>query len=383
MSLSTLNYAKAKLLDGDLSMASSYFRRALDEGIATCVVELRYLTKNYLVYPLEYENSVRYFELIEQLKDIAEHNPEYIEEYMLAASSLADLRRLFLRSLSLFYFSDILVSSPDSVVLNEITKIQIYIKENKEKLLSDDAFGLDQYVARFNKGKYARDLNVIEAYCMNILLSFAAEQHSVYQGKRYNALTVDYGYFSSTTITESDRYYNYANIKPRMFLLGLEAYYYDLCSVYEEKLSEIGNFDSPKELRKELTIYITHKDNSDNSAKDFLRYAKQYEKTDSSKQSWFSSLYKISSTLNPLLKLNPLNLVLNKNVGSFELNEYFPQKKVWGVCSMLAAGKGWSVDTVRYVMLFASCLYLGLFVYLGLAIAMKCGYYIGVNIEKP
>ncbi len=383
MSLATLNYAKNKLLNGEFNIAASYYNKAIAEGIEPCVVNLRYLTKEYLVYPLEYEHSIRYFELLEELKSIAEENPDYESEYKLAAASLFDIKRLFLRSLSLFYFSDILVSSSDSVVLREITEIHRYIKENKDNLLENDVFGLKEYVHGFKKKQFARDLNIIEAYCMNILLSYAAEQHSIYQGKRYSAITIDYGYFYSTTINESDSYYNYANIKPRLFLLGFEAYYHDLYKVYKEKLKEIGHFDSPKELRKELTYYTTHKDKKDSSAKDFLKYAKHFEKNDISRQSWFGSLKKISSTINPLLKLNPFNLMLNNNIGSFELDAYFPQKKVWGVCSMLAAGKGWKVDTVRYVMLFAACLFVGIIAYTALAIAMKLGFYIGVTIEKP
>ena len=383
MSLSTLNYAKSKLLSGDFNMAASYYSRAIEEGVEPCAVNLRYLTKEYLVYPLEYDHSIRYFELLEELNEIAKQNPDYADEYKVAAASLFDIKRLFLRSLSLFYYSDILVSSPDSVVLHEITEIHRYIKENKENLLENDVFRLKELVHKFNKKKFARDLNIIEAYCMNILLSYTAEQHSVYQGKRYSAITVDYGYFYCTTVNESDRYYNYANIKPRLFLLGYEAYYHDFCQVYKEKLKEIGHFDSPKELRKELIYYARHKDHKDNSAKDFSKYAKHFEKKDLSRQSWFGSLQKISSTLNPLLKLNPFNLIINNNIGSFELDEYFPQKKVWGVCSMLAAGQGWKVDTVRYVMLFAACLFVGLFAYAALALAMKFGFYMGVHIEKP
>ncbi|MBO5938198.1 MAG: PspC domain-containing protein [Clostridia bacterium] len=383
MSLSVLNDAKNKLLNGEFHLATSYYNRAITEGVEPCAVNLRYLTKEYLVYPLEYDHSIRYFELLEELMRIAKQNSEYESEYQLAAASLFDIKRLFLRSLSLFYFSDILVSSSDSVVLREITEIHRYIKENKENLLEKDVFCLKEYVHNFNKKKFARDINIIEAYCMNILLSYAAEQHSVYQGKRYTATTLDYGYFYCTTVNESDRYYHYANIKPRLFLLGYEAYYHDFHKVYKEKLKEIGHFDSPKELRKELIYYTSHKDKKDNSAKDFLKYAKHFEKNDASRQSWFGDLKKISSTINPLLKLNPFNSILNKNIGSFELNAYFPQKKVWGVCSMLAAGKGWKVDTVRWVMIVSACLFVGLFAYVALAIAMKLGFYIGVTIEKP
>ncbi len=385
MSFPVLSYAKSKILEGDFNMASSYYNRARSEGIANCVVDLRYLTKEYLVYPLEYEGASNYFELLKNLKNLAEVNDAYKEEYQVAVNSLYDIRRLFLRALSLFYFSDILVSSPESVVLHEIAEIQRYIKVNKSDILDKDIYELNKFIPKYNKSKFTRDLNIIEAYCMNILLSYAAEQHSVYQGKRYSALTVDYGYFYSTTIRESDRYYNFANIKPRMFLLGYEAYYYELRNVYENKLKEIGGFDSPKEFKKELTHYVQHKDKKDVSAKEFIRYMKHFEKEDGHRVSYFGTLRAIAKKINPLLRLDTFtDKMIENNVGSFELSEYFPQKRIGGVCSMLAAGQGWNVTTVRAVMVMAVAFAgIGVLAYLALAIAKKAGFYFGVNVQKP
>ena len=384
MDFSVLDYAKTKLLAGDYNMATSYYNRARSEGIAECVVSLRYLTKEYLVYPLEYENSSNYFELLKELHELSNRNPIYKDEYLLGLASLLDIRRLFLRSLALFYFSDILVSSTNSVVLRQVADIQRYIKDNKSDILDADIYELGKNIPKYNKKKFAKDLNIIEAYCMNILLSYTAEQHSIYQGKRYSATTVEYGYFYSTTIRETNKYYNYANVKPRMFLLGLEAYYYELHKIYKEKLKEIGNFDSPKELKKELASYVKHKSKRDKSSKEFNQYAKGFEKQDSSRDSWYGSTLKIARIINPLLWLNPMNKAVENNVGSFELNEYFPQKKVWGVCSMLSAGQGWSVDTVRVFMILFACFGgIGLIAYVILAIAKKLGFYFGVNVEKP
>lgn len=166
-------------------------------------------------------------------------------------------------------------------------------------------------------------------------------------------------------------------------MLGYSAYYNDLHKIYKEKLKEIGNFNSPEELKKELKFYAEHKDKTDKSAKEFLQYAKHFERIDNSKQSWFGTLKKISSTINPMLKLNPFNSVLKNNLGSFELDDYFPQKKIWGVCSMLAAAKRWKVDTVRFAMCASMFLMVGGFVYIALAVAMKFGFYFDVNIEKP
>ena len=379
MSFKTLEIAKEKLLKGDYDLASSYYARARSEGIANAVVDLRFLTKNYLVYPLEYEQASVYFELIKKVHALASNNEEYVQEYVLALESLLDIKRLFLRSLSLFYFSDIAVCASDSVVVREVAEIQRYIKVNKEDILDNDVYEIRKYFPKYNPKKFARDLNIIEAFCMNILLSYTAEQHSVYSGKRYDATTIDYGYFISTKVTAHDEYYNYANIKPRMYLLGYEAYYEDLLEVYKEKLKEIGNFDSPSVLKKSLTALINHKDKGDRSAKDFIKYAKLFAKNDYSRDSFFGTLAKLT----PFAKLNPIYHIVNKNyIGSFELDEYFPRKKFLGVCSMLSAGQGWQIDTTRFIMLFACCMIVGVFAYFALAIAMRMGFYFGVNVEK-
>lgn len=375
-----LDIAKAKLLSGDYKLASSYYERALSEGVPSSVVSLRYLTKNYLVYPLEYETSVTYFDCVLNLRYIADKHQEYEEEYVAALRSLVDIKRMFLRSVSLFYFSDIAVCSWDSVIVREIAELQGYIRDHKQDILANDIYGIKKYLPQTDLRKLAYDLNAVEAFCMNILLTYTAEQHSVYQGKRYSALTVDYGYFYSTEIRSHDQYYNYANIKPRLHMLGMEAYYDDMLAAYKNKLREMGGFDSPKVLREELTKLIEHKDKSDKSAKDFIVYAKLFEKQDYSRKSLFSTLNKF----NPVAKLNIMNLFLKKDyVGSFELDEYFPRKRFMGVCSMLSAGQGWQIDTVRWITLILCCFAgLGVIAYLGLAVAVRMGYYFGVNIEK-
>ncbi len=380
MSFLSLAYAQEKMLKGDYAAASAYYERARQEGVSSSVVDLRYLTKNYLVYPLEYENSGIYFDLLSELHGIAQRNEEYAKEYVSALKSLLDLKRLFLRSVSLFYFSDIAVCSEDSVVLREIAEIQRCIKVKKEDILEKDIYEIQKFVPSYNKKRFARHLNEIEAFCMNILLSYTAEQHSVYQGKRYSAKTVDYGYFYSTTVESHDDYYNYANIKPRLFILGYRAYYNDILAVYREKLKELGDFDSPKVLREELTNLIKYKDKSDESAKEFIRYAKLFVKNDTSQESYLDLLNKF----NPFSKLNFLNFIIDKRyIGSFELDVPFPRKRLSGVCSMISAGQGWHLDTTRWLTILVSCLGVGVFAYIGLAIAMRCGVYFGVTVEKP
>lgn len=151
MGFPVLSYAKQKIIQGDFDMASSYYERAKSEGIDICLVDLRYLTREYMVYPIEYEGGTIYFELLKRLKDLSEKDNMYLEEYRLAAVSLYDIRRLFLRALALYYYSDILVSFPESVVLREIVEIRNYIKDNKTDILENDIYGLSKFVPKFNK----------------------------------------------------------------------------------------------------------------------------------------------------------------------------------------------------------------------------------------
>lgn len=382
VSLNMLNKATEKLLEGDLNLAHSYFNRARNEGVARVAVDLRFLTKNYLVYPLEYENAVRYFQCLLELNTLAKVDEVYKEEYCKALASFVDLKRLFLRSVSLFYFSDIAVCNAGSTVVKEILNLRDYVKENKNAIFNDDIFELKKYMPSVNLETLKMDFNMIEAFCLNLLLSYTAEQHSVYTGKKYSAVTVDYGYFYSTEVKARDQYYNYANIKPRLFLiLGYEAYYDDFLQEYKEKLSEIKNFDCPKVLRAEVKKFVFLKDKSDESAKEFNKYAKLFEKDDNSRSSYIKSLLKLNPFARPFMGF--YNAVFGFDyVGSFELDVYFPRKVYKGVCNMISCSTGWNLGTVRLLAIFFGGMLIGVFAYAVLAIAMKKGYYFGVNVEK-
>lgn len=110
---------------------------------------------------------------------------------------------------------------------------------------------------------------------------------------------------------------------------------------------------------------------------------RQFEKNDVHRMSTYGMMRDFAKKINPLYRLDFItDKIIENNVGSFELNEYFPQKKIWGVCSMLSAGKGWNLTTVRAVMAMTSFLG-GWVVYILLAIAKKMGYYFGVTVQKP
>ena len=383
-SLNILESAKEKMLRGEFSSASNYYQRAITEGIPPEIVELRYLTKNYLVYPIEYEDSCEYFNLLELLQFFTEQNPEYVPEYRLALQSLLDLKQLFSRAISLFYFSDIEVCSRDSVVVTQIAQLLNYIRTNKNDIIGKDWYSIKKYIPYADFQKFARDLNIIEVYCINLLLTYTAEQERAYLGKKYSALTIDYGYFAITDIYSSDRYVNWAVLKPRLHMIGGEAYYDDLLRDYQDKLQVLKNFNSPKELQQELTVLINHKYEKTGTNIDFYEYAKHFEKKDASRFSIWGSMVKISNIINPLNRLNPMTHLLDKKkVCSFELDNYFPRKKIWGVCDMISAGQGVSIDTVRCLMIIAGCFAgLGVLAYAALAVGMRFGFYWGVRIEQ-
>ena len=112
---------------------------------------------------------------------------------------------------------------------------------------------------------------------------------------------------------------------------------------------------------------------------------KHFEKEDGHRTSYFGTMRELAKKINPMLRLDLFtDKMTENNVGSFELNEYFTQKKISGVCSMLAAGQGWNVTTVRAIMIVAGAFCgLGVLIYLALAIAKKAGFYFGVNVQKP
>lgn len=380
---SILEQAANKMLEGDLAMASSYFDRARAEGIPSTIVNLRYLTKNYLVYPLEYEGATYYFDCLTALHKLVKHDEAYVEEYKRALATLVDFKRVFLRAVALFYFSDIAVCSTGSTVVKEIFSLYTFLKANKDSIALSDVYEIKTYLPTTNMQEFTTDLDKVIAFCLNLLLSYTAEQHSVYSGKKYSVTTIDYGYFYSTEVSARDQYYNYANIKPRLFLiLGHEAYYYELLEEYKAKLAELHGFDSPTVLREELKKLINLKDKSDESAKAFIKYAKLFEKTDDSRDSYIKWMLKYNPFTKPFKGFYQALFGMD-SVGSFELNEYFPRKMLTGVCTMISYAYGWKLETVRWATIFLGACFIGVLGYVALALAMKAGYYFGVNVEKP
>ncbi len=379
-SFNLLDQAKEYLLRGNYSVAASYFSRAKTEGnIPEAIVDLRYLTKNHLVYPLEYENSTAYFELIKEIKNVADSNPEYASEYKKALFSLADIKRMFLRAVSLFYYTDIEVCEWGSVVLKEILNLYIYLDKNKKSITDNDIYGWNKYLPNINLKQIEAELTKVELFCLNMLITYTAVQSTTYEGKKYNAYTIDYGSFICTDIVSHDVYRSFASIKCRLSVLGYAEYYHDYCRDFKEKTSRLPNFNCSDELQREITALLKHKAHSSANEKEFLLYAKQFEKQIGASESYLTMMTKF----NPLLKLYlKLPFIDKKRCCSFDVGNVFHRKMLFGVCDMISAGKRWSIDTVRWGMIGLSCFIIGVFIYFGLAIAMKSGYYWGVDVEE-
>ncbi len=378
-SFALLDYAKDYMLKGELSVAASYYQRAKIEGIHASAVDLRYLTKNYLVYPLEYENSTGYFDLVKNLKAIADVDPDYVEEYKNALSSMADIKTIFLRAVSLFYYTDIEVCEWGTVVLKEILNLYQYLDQKKADLVDNEQYGWNKYLPNINILKVKTDLSKVELYCLNILITYTAVQNTTYVGKKYNAYSIDYGSFICTDIVSHDVYRSWANIRCRLSVLGYEAYYHDYCNDFNTKSGAIPGFQCSEELEKEITALLKHKAKSSAKEKEFLLYAKQFEKQSIESESYLTTMAKINPMLKLYLKIPFLD---KKRCCSFKIGNIFHRKMWLGVCDMISAGQRWSIDTVRWGMIGLSGLFIGVFLYFGLAIGMKLGYYWGVDVEK-
>ncbi len=379
-SFNLLNQAKEYLLQGNYSVAASYFSRARSEGnIPEAIVDFRYLTKNHLVYPIEYENSTAYFELIKKIKIAADSNPEYANEYKMALSSLSDIKRMFLRAVSLFYYTDIEVCEWGSVVLKEILNLYHYLDKNKKTLVDNNIYGWNQYLPKIDLKQVETDLAKVELFCLNILVTYTAVQSTTYKGKEYSAYTIDYGSFICTDVVSRDVYTSFAFIKCRLSVLGYAEYYHDYCRDFQKKSSAVPGFNCSDELQQEITALLKRKAHRSANEKEFIIYAKQFEKQTGASESYLT----IMTKFNPLLKLYlKIPFLDKKRCCSFDIGNVFHRKMWFGVCDMISAGNRWSIDTVRWGMIGLSCFAIGVFIYFGLAIAMKLGCYWGVNVER-
>ncbi len=389
MNLSLLETAKQKYINGEEKLAQAFYERAINEGVPNDIVVMRKITREYLLFPLDFIDASEYFNLLFKLKDLSKSN-DYKDEYIKALHSLLNIKKLFLRELSIYYFSELAVCYGNSLIVKHTFELFAYLHKHMDAIIENDCYEIRYNIPNADMQKLKIDLLKIKAFCLNILLSYSAAQDSAYTGTTYHAYTYDYGWYSSTSVSSTDNYANWAVIKPRLNMIGLDAYYDEYLTEYQATVEEINkytSFDSPKELRKEITKFVEYKKSKDISDKDFYKIAKRLEKEDVSRQSFVKTAFSFAK-FNPFIfmfkpfyeKLYKLSFGMDE-VGSFELDTYFTRKKIWGVCDMISCGSHWSIETVRWLML--GLIMFGGPIYLILGIAMKFGFYLpSITVEK-
>lgn len=382
MNLSLLETAKQKYINGEEKLAQAFYERAISEGIPNDIVVMRKITREYLLFPLDFIDASEYFNLLFKLKDLSKNNA-YKDEYIKALNSLLNIKKMFLREISIYYFSELAVCYGNSLIVKHIHELFTYLHKNMNDIVDNDCYEIKYNIPNTDIKKLKIDLLKVKAFCLNILLSYSAAQDSAYTGTTYHAYTYDYGWYSSTSVSSTDNYANWAVIKPRLNMIGLDAYYDEYLAEYQVTVGEINKyvvFNSPKELRKEIVDLGVKRGRKGSSELDFYKLSKRLAKDDISRESFLSIAYKF----NYLYWLSkPFNTKIYRkgDIGSFELDTYFTRKKIFGVCDMISCGTHWHIDTVRWLML--GLIMFGGPIYLVLGIAMKFGFYLpNITIEK-
>lgn len=386
MNMMILETARKKFLSGETMLADSFYERAVDEGIPYSIVTLNQITKGYIVFPLEHSAEL-FFEHFENMRNHAKECEEFRKEYKKAIVFLTDIKTMFLRSVSLYYFSELAVCYQDSIIVKHIHELYKYLDENMQRIIYEDCFEVGSYAGSQNLKKLEAELMQVKVFALNILLSYTAVQNSAHSGTTYYARTYDFGSFASTDISKSENYTNWATVMPRLNILGLEAYYDVYLNAYNDERRKFREFDSPKEL-KDGIIRQMKKNTRHSSGLDFFKYAKMFAKDDLGRSSYFKETRDFAKYFNPFIwlgtALNERGKIYGiEQVGSFELDVYFTRKKLFGVCDMISCGTHWNIETVRTLFLLAGCCIIGVPIYLILALAMKVGLYIpGVSVVK-
>ncbi len=383
MNLSLLETAKQKRINGEHKLAQAFYERAINEGVPSDIVTLRKITSDYILFPLDFTDADNYFDLLFKLKHLSNNN-DYKEEYIKAINSLLNIKTLFLREISLYYFSELAICYGNSLIVKNIYELFVYIHKNIDDIVDKDCYEIKVNIPNANMKQFKIDLLKIKAFCLNILLSYTAAQDSQYTGTTYHAHTYDYGWYSSTSISSTDDYATWAIIKPRLNMIGLDAYYNEYLEEYKATVNEINKyitFNSPKELRNEIVALGIKKGKKGSSESNFYILAKRFSEHDISRMSFLSVAEKFNY-LYWLSKPFKKRIYKKSDVGSFELKTYFTRKKIWGVCDMISCGSHWHIDTVRWLMV--GFFMFGVPIYLILGLAMSLGFYLpNITIEKP
>lgn len=383
MNLTLLDTAKKKIIEGNAETADSFYIRAMSEGIPTSIVDIHRMTNGHLFLAMDMYSPAKFFEGLDELKGISKTSPEIEAEYKKALTDLLNIRTLFLREIALLYFDEIAISSSANFS-RSILDMFYYLEKEMDEIVDKDKYGVKEYFPNCDFKRFKQELLKVEAYCLNLLLMYTARKHTYRTGKTYYASTFDFGDYMYTEVNARDNYSSVASVMPRLKLVGLEAYYNDYKTRFEEITKQIGGgFSSPEELKSEITRLVDRKDPKNDAEKDFYAYSKVFEKEDIERRSFF----KLTGKLNPFyFMLKPIMKYAfgTDQVGSFDPDVVFTRKKMLGVCHMLSLANNWDIDTVRAIMIVAGCLVVGAFAYVALFISMKVGFYLpNITVDKP
>lgn len=384
-----VNDAVAQLMRHETASARALFKRAVELGAPTCLTQLKFATLNYNLLPMSVtvgtEGGIEwYFKNLVALRNIAQTNYAFQEDYREALASLINIKELFLRVAGIEYSTEIL-KSRTGIFVEEVFDLFDIIHNLYDDVAIRDLMGIRHYLPDTNMKEFALDLLEVKAFCLNLLLSYTVVEHTSFSSNGYTATTIVDEPFATTTVRENISVHTSGTVCPRLHILrGKQARYREYKLIYDETVAEINRsrkFDSPKELRDGIWDKLQHKI-TNKTDKGYFRYIKKFEKEVKRLDFSFGLLFAA-----PVIYLKMLRKVLPvkiNNVCSFELDTIFNRKIISGVCNMLANGKHWDLDIVRYFFCILTLFMgVGAVVYALLALAMHFEKYPpAVYVEK-
>lgn len=377
-----LSKAKAKIIEGEDSMAMSLYSRAASENVPSSIMDLHKMTKGYMLLSMAEYSPVAYFECLKKIKKNADFNEQYREEYKIALDTLVNIKELFLRDVAINYFSEVSTCSWDSNYGKSLDDMYCYIEAHIDEITEKDCYGFATYKPGFDMNTLRRDLETIEAYSINMLLMYVTFKSTHYEGKSYYANAMDFGDYALIQVKSHDNYSHNALARPRLHQVLKEAYYDD----YLKKLNDISskiNISTADELKTEVRRLVDRKNPKNDAEKEYFEYAKLIAKDDPGCDSYFKTFGSLYPGYNTLVKPILKACLGAEEVGSFKLDQPFTRKRLLGMCNMLAWANDWSIEMVRTVTLILGCLGIGVIAYFGLYLAVKFGFYLpNFSVEK-
>lgn len=384
-----INDAVGQLMRHETASARALFKRAVELGAPSCLTNLKLATVNYMLLPMSANLPTGggiewYFKNLVNLRNAAQANYTFQEDYREALASLVNIKELFLRVAGIDYSTEILKSRTGFFV-EEVFNLFSIIHNIYDDVVTRDLMGIRRYLPNTNMKEFALDLLEVKAFCLNLLLSYTTVESTNVSNNGYTATTIIDEPFATTTIRENISVHTSGTVCPRLHILrGKQARYREYKAIYDETVAKINrsrNFDCPKELRDEIWNKLQHKI-TNKTDKEYFRYIKKFEKDIKRWDFSFGLLFAAPVIgVKMLRKLLPIKI---NDVCSFEMETIFNRKILFGVCNMLANGKHWDLDIVRYVFCVLTLFMgLGAVLYAFLALAMHFEKYPpAVYVEK-